>query len=146
MIIGDRSNFHCFPGGNFFCQDYRFGPGVHLSKIFHHFSTNQILQCKQLHVHLLIHMKCVAGYHNLFVPPFFGSLSVLFSVVHKAATHKIYRVHLKHRKRENSFYTLLAALWFFPLHVKDIEFLIFHHHPVLLSSPCNNSQSTFKCL
>lgn len=83
----------------FFSQDYRIWPGLHLSKTFYHFSTNQISQCKQLYIHLLLHMKCVAVCHNLFLSSLFGFLSVLLSIVDMVATQKMCQGHLELRKQ-----------------------------------------------
>lgn len=60
--------------------------------------NDQILQCKQLYIHLILHITWAAGCHR-FILSFFGFLGVLFSNVDTVATHKICQGHLKLRKQ-----------------------------------------------
>lgn len=139
------SDIYSFPWGIFFfCQDYRIWPGLHLSKTFYHFSTNQILQCKQWYIHLILHMKCIAGCHNLFHSSFFRCF--VEHCLHGCNSQNMpgtfeTQGHLKLKKQALHFIHYLAVLYFFPLYIKNTAFLICHHHPVLSSSSCQNSQS-----
>lgn len=64
-----------------------------------HFTTFQILQCRQLYIHLILHIKCVAGCHRFILSPFFVFPGVLLNIVDTVATQKICQGHLKLRKQ-----------------------------------------------
>lgn len=142
LWLQDTGQISGFPGGNFCCKDYTFGPGVRLSKLFKHFSTNQIWQCKQLHMHLLKYIG--SGLLGIITSLFLlvSAISEFCLTLFTWLQHRVCWVHLKHGKRDFILHIIKQPDVFFPPPVKDTELLIFLHHPELSSSSYNNSQYT----